>query len=218
MAREARLMVISLRGALAALAAIGGLLAVFGGTPYLASHGEIDVAALAAAVAHEDDHVTAVELAGWIRGRKPGLRVIDLQSDADFAAYHIPGAEHIPLQSLATAPFRANDQLVLYSAGGAHAAQAWVFLQARGYHQVWFLRGGVHEWLDAVMAPTIEANASPEAAAEFQKVAVLSRYFGGVPRIGETGAGQAIDHESTDAASRQSSHAVTAAEIRRRGC
>jgi rhodanese-related sulfurtransferase len=218
MAREAQLMAISVRGALAALAVIGGLLAVFAGSPYLARHGQIDVAALATAVAHEDDHVTAVELAGWIRDRKPGLRVIDLQSDADFAAYHIPGAEHVALQSLATAPFRTSDQIVLYSGGGAHAAQAWVFLQALGYRQVWFLRGGVREWMDEVMGPTVEANASPQAALEFQKVAALSRYFGGVPRIGETHAVQTIGQETREGTSGPPSHEVTAAEIRRRGC
>jgi hypothetical protein len=110
-------MVITLRGALAGFAASGGLMAVFAGSPYLARHGQIDVDALASAVAHEEDHVTAVELAGWIRERRPGLRVFDLQSDADFVAYHIPGAEHIPLESLASAPFRTTNTLVLRRRG-----------------------------------------------------------------------------------------------------
>jgi rhodanese-related sulfurtransferase len=217
MAREARLMVITFRGALAGLAASGGLMAVFAGSPYLARRGQIDVDALASAVAHEEDHVTAVELAHWIRERRPGLRVVDLQSDADFVAYHIPGAEHIPLQSLARAPFRTTDTLVLYSAGGAHAAQGWVFLQALGYRQVYFLRGGVREWLDEVMSPTLQANASPDAVAAFQRIASLSRYFGGVPRIGDRQNERAAP-ESREATLPPPAQHATAAEIRRRGC
>ena len=210
-------MVITFRGALAGLAASGGLMAVFAGSPYLARHGQIDVDALASAVAHEEDHVTAVELAGWIREKRPGLRVVDLQSDADFAAYHVPGAKHIPLQSLASAPFRATDTLVLYSAGGAHAAQAWVFLQALGYRQVYFLRGGVREWLDEVMSPTLQTNASPEAVAAFQKIASLSRYFGGVSRIGDR-QNERASPDSGEATLPPPSQHATAAEIRRRGC
>jgi rhodanese-related sulfurtransferase len=211
-------MVMTLRGALAGVAAIGGLLAVFAGSPYLGRHAEIDVRALASAVAHEDDHVTAVELAGWIRGKKQGLRVVDLQPDADFATYHIPTAQHVALESLPSTPFDATDTLVLYSGGGAHAAQAWVFLRALGYRRVYFLRGGVREWLDEVMSPTLEPDAGPAARAAFQRVASLSRYFGGVPRIGGVAAARSLVPDSGDASQPHSSPKPTPAEIRRRGC
>ena len=206
------------RRALAVLAAIGGALAVFAGSPYLARHARIDVEALATAVAHEEDHVTAVELAGWIRDRKPGLRVIDVRSGPEFAAYHLPGAEHIPLQSIPTARFRTTETLVLYSAGGSHAAQAWVFLQALGYRQVYFLRGGVREWLDEVMSPAIAANASPADAAAFRRTASLSRYFGGVPRIGDAKPGRSIIPDWNEPSPQSSLQKASAAEIRRRGC
>jgi 3-mercaptopyruvate sulfurtransferase SseA len=42
---------------------------------------------------------------------------------------------------------------VLVSDGGAHAAQGWVFLRALGIAHVYFLRGGLGEWLDDVMNP-----------------------------------------------------------------
>ena len=106
---------------------------------------------LAAQVAREEDHVTALELAAWIKDRKPGLRVLDLRTPAEFKAARIPGAERLALESIAKTPFRSDETLVLISDGGAHAAQAWVFLRALGHRHVYFLRGGMGEWNDEVL-------------------------------------------------------------------
>jgi rhodanese-related sulfurtransferase len=185
---------------LAAAVVLGGL-APFARTPFPPSSGGPDVAALAAAVAAEQDHVDAIELAGWIRQRKPGLRVIDLRSSEEFEEYHIPRAEPMTIQALAAMPLRSSETVVLYSGGGAHAAQGWVFLRSRGFENVYFLRGGLAEWIDQVMNPTLPKNASPQDVARFARTAELSRYFGGLPRTG------------VDPAPSQSSAAV-----RRRGC
>ncbi len=165
------------RHALAGAAAIGGVLALFAGSPYRVRSGSIDVDRLAAAVAHEDDHVTAIELARWIRDRKAGLRIIDLRTAAEFDQYHLPRAENVPIESLAATPFDPAETIVLLSDGGAHAAQGWVFLQALGHRQVFFLRGGLQEWIDEVMNPT-----TPEGIA-------VGRYFGGVPRVAAPASG-----------------------------
>jgi rhodanese-related sulfurtransferase len=178
-----------IRRALAITAAGAGLLAAISGSPYRAERATVDVAQLARAVAAEEDHVTALELAEWIREREPGLRVIDLRTLAEFQSYHLPRAEHIPLDALLTTPFRDSETIVLLSDGGAHAAQAWVFLRALGHRHVYFLRGGVGEWLDEVMNPT--------------KPSDLTRYFGGAPRI------ESDLEEGT---------AATVAKMRRRGC
>lgn len=155
--------------ALAAAALLLGVLALFVGSPYRTQQNTIDVQRLATQVAREEDHVTAIELAAWIKDRKPGLRVIDLRTAAEFDEYHLPGAEQIPLdQLLSSTRFAKDDTLVLISDGGAHAAQAWVFLRALGYEHVYFLRGGLGEWLDDVMNPP--------------KTTALSRYFGGTAR------------------------------------
>ena len=175
----------SLRRWLAGSAALAGALAPLAGSPYRrapAAPGSIDVAELARAVADQEDHISAVQLAAWLRARRPGLRVIDVRSAPEFRAYHIPGAEHIPLEGLATARLGADETIVLYSEAGAHGAQAWVFLRALGYRHVVFLRAGLHEWLDDVMSPTLPAGASPDARAAFERVAELSRWFGGTPR------------------------------------
>jgi len=91
--------------------------------------------------------------------------------------------------------FDANETIVLYSEGGGHSAQTWVFLRAPGYPRVFYLRSGLYEWLDDVMRPALPALPSPADS----NVAALSRYFGGVPDVGER-------------------TAATVAKIRRRGC
>jgi len=179
-----------IRRALAIVAAAGGLLAVVAGSPYRAAQPAADVKRIAAAVAHEEDHVTALELAQWIRDRREGLRILDLRSDEEYEEYRLPRSERISIESLATASFPQSETLVLISGGGAHAAQGWVLLQARGYRNVYFLRGGVSEWLDEVMNPA--------------KPSDLTRYFGGTPRVGEPSQGDDV------------TAAVTA--MRRRGC
>jgi len=183
---------------------LGGLAAV-AGSPRSNTPGDVDVVALARDVQTEADHVTAVELARWIRDRKPQLRVIDVRDSAEFSEYHIPLAERIPIGQVVTTSFDPAETIVLYSGGGAHAAQAWVLLRARGVKPVFFLRGGVAEWLDEVMNPRIPAKASAEERARFDSVAALSRYFDGVPRI-------------VDSAVPLEAFKASAARVRGRGC
>ena len=166
---------------LGVLAMALAVLAPFAGSPYAPRHASIDVAALAQTVVREEDHVTALELAQWIKEQRPGLRIVDVRPTEEYQSYHVPRAENFSLDSLATGPFRRDETIVLYSEGGAHAAQAWVFLRALGYPKVFFLRGGLYEWLDQVMNPTL-ADTTAAARAAFDKAAVLGRYFGGVPR------------------------------------
>lgn len=125
---------------------------------------------LAEAIAHERDHVTALELAAWIRDRKPGLRVLDLRDDSAFADYHVPSAERVEIERLVDMRFTGGETLVLYSEGGGHAAQAWVLLRGAGVRDVYFLRGGLLEWMDDVMNPVTSS--------------ALTRYFGGTARQG----------------------------------
>src|SRR3954462_15605586 len=119
------------RRLLAGVAFVLALLAALAGTSRR-SGAALDAVGLAAEIEREDDHVTALELAQWIRNRKPGLRVLDVRSDSEYSAYHIPSAERMPLPTLAKLPPNETETLVLYSEGGAHAAQGWVLLRATG--------------------------------------------------------------------------------------
>jgi len=144
--------VITAHRALAAIALVLGGLAPFAGSPYPPS--TIDVRRLAKEVAREEDHVTAIQLANWIKERKRGLRVLDLRTKQEFDDDHVPGSELVSLEALVTKTrFAKDDTLVLISDGGAHAAQAWVFVRSLGHQRVYFLRGGMGEWRHDVLDP-----------------------------------------------------------------
>jgi len=170
---------------LAAVAFVLGGLAIVAGTP------------------QKEDRATAVELARWIRDRKPDLRLVDVRDSAEFEEYHLPRAEWLPVEKLAAPPFKRDETIVLYSSSGARTDQARELLRSLGFTNVYVLDGGVAGWLDDVMNPRISAKASAAEGVEMDSVAALSRYFGGVPR--ET------DSSSASAAS-------SVARVRRRGC
>jgi rhodanese-related sulfurtransferase len=195
---------------LGAAALVLGAAAPFVGSPYGAGQARIDIDSMAATIVAGDDHVSALQLAQWIREKKSGLKVIDVRSPEAFAAFSIPGAENIPIEAVGKARFAPTDTVVLYSEGGAHAAQAWVFLKARGVARAYFIAGGLADWRDEVMSPVLPADASPEAVAAFAPIAQLSLYFGGSPKAGPAGA--AATRMTTTSA------AADLASIRRRGC
>jgi rhodanese-related sulfurtransferase len=178
-----------------------GVAAPFAGSPFRNARGMIDVDELARMVAHEEDHVTALELAQWIKDRR-AVRILDLRSRAQFDSLRIPGAERVTIDSLTGIGLSSGDTVVLYSEAGAHAAQAWVFLRALGFRHVFFLRGGIYEWIDQVLSPTLAVNPTDAERLAFARAAPLSRYFGGLPRAGVPRVEQA----------------KSVAQIRRRGC
>jgi rhodanese-related sulfurtransferase len=159
------------RNALAILAIAAGVLAALAErrpSPHRIE--SVPLTQLARTIEAEEDHITATELAEWIRGRKRGLRVLDLRTTAEYETYRIPTSTNITLPSLVETRYAPDDTLVLISDGGAHAAQAWVLMRARGYANVHFLRGGMQEWIDSIAEP--------------EKPTELSRYFGGTRRNG----------------------------------
>ena len=169
--------------ALAAVALVLGGLAAVAGRPRPNGDTRVDIDELARAVEHEEDHVSALQLAQWIRDRRPGVRVIDVRSDSEYIVYHIPSAEWIPLTKLRTTRFDTEETIVLYSEGGVHAAQGWFFLRASGLRHVYFLQGGLEEWDDDVLRPHLAADATPAQRAAFDAATPLSHYFGGMPTV-----------------------------------
>lgn len=179
-----------------------GAAAPFAANAFPSRKGTVDVDELARLVQRGDDHIDAVELGEWIKDRRDNLRVFDLRTRELFDEGHIPTAENVPLESLASVPLRSDEMVVLYSEGGAHAAQAWVFLRALGHERVVFLRAGAYEWVEQVLNPTLVVGATDAERAAFERAATLSRYFGGSPERDVPRARQAM----------------TLRELRRRGC
>jgi rhodanese-related sulfurtransferase len=206
----------SLERALAIAAIVGGGLAAIAGAPTRAPSGNVDVVRLAEIVEREDDHVTAMELARWIRDDKAGLRVIDIRPDSEYAELHIPGATRIDLGDVARMPLDSAATYVLYSEGGTHAAQGWFLLKARGVEHAFFLRGGIYEWLEQVMSPRV-ASSTPQATRD--SIRALTIWFGGKMQVVDSesvGVPSVLDGELSLPRATNTRAAIR--KIRRRAC
>lgn len=157
-----------------------GLGAPFAGSLFRTPPRGLDLDSIARAIDEGSDHVSARQLAEWIRDRRAGLRVIDVRSPAEFHDYAIPTAENVPIDQLARSRFAADQTIVLYSQEGAHAGQAWVMLRSLGVTQAVFVRGGLADWREEVLSPSLPANCP---LAERTRIETLSHYFGGSPQM-----------------------------------
>ena len=175
---------------------------------------------LAKEIATERDHISAIDLAERIM-RGESLRVIDLRSPGEFAVLHVPGAVRMAIDDLAGASFPRSATLVLYSEGGAHAAQAWMLLRLRGYPHVVFLREGLYEWIARVLEPRLAIDATPAERTAFERVQPLSRFFGGMAHVDVPRAEVPTGYWTASGGSESTGSASTSqmvANIRRRGC
>jgi rhodanese-related sulfurtransferase len=163
-----------------------GLIAAFAGSPYTGTRVTLDTIELAGIVQREVDHVSPTDLSDWIIKGKSDYRLIDLRTQAEFDEYHIPSAENVPLATLPGYGLERNERVVLYSEGGIHSGQAWFLLKAMGYKSVYMLRGGLDDWKDLILFPSMPSNPSGEQLAAFAKMKEVSKFFGGSPRTEST--------------------------------
>jgi len=172
---------LTLNQKLAVAAVALGAVALFA-APYPGSKVTLDAKELALVVGTEADHVEAPELAAWIIENRADYRLIDLRSEVEFAQYHIPTAQNVPLNVLTDSGLLRQEKLVLYSEGGIHSAQAWMLLRAQGYKSVYMLKGGLDEWKDQVLFPAVADNPTPTERARDERLKSISAFFGGQPR------------------------------------
>jgi rhodanese-related sulfurtransferase len=176
---------IGLNQALALVALALGVLAL-AGNPYQGQRVSVDTKELAVIVGTEVDHVTPQELADWIIRGAADYRLIDLRSPAEYAQYHIPTAENVPVAQLPDYGLGRDEKIVLYSEGGIHSAQAWFLLKAGKYAGAYILFGGLEGWQDEVLNPVARLHPTPQEAAAFERAIQVARFFGGAPRAADS--------------------------------
>lgn len=142
---------------LVALAA--GLFILPGPEGMSASGGAADVAGHEAALLGEvegaADHMEPEDLADRLMAGEPELVVVDVRSEVEFAASHIPGAIRVSLPDLpaALAPHKDRGTIVLYSNGMTHPAQARDALARLGFRNVYHLTDGFAGFRDRCLRP-----------------------------------------------------------------
>jgi rhodanese-related sulfurtransferase len=164
-----------------------GFFALFAGNPYEYASASLNTKELSIIIERQADHITVDELAGWIIKGKSDYRLIDLNDAVKYEEYHIPSSENLSITDLKKADLLRNEKIILYSDGGIHAAQAWMLMKARGYKGVYTLLGGLEEWKQEVLFPSLSEQSSAEDSLLFEKKKEVSRFFGGMPQSGSQG-------------------------------
>lgn len=150
----------------------------------------VDARALAAIVQRDADGIEPLDLADWIVQGRSDFRLVDVRDAHEYASYHIPGAENVPLAALADTALPRNEKLVVYADEGVRGAQAWFLLKARGYAGAYLLRDGLEGWQQEVLFPTLTESPTPFQAQRNARLVSVSAHFGGRPRAGDAAAGQ----------------------------
>jgi hypothetical protein len=169
--------------ALALSLAVIGLCAAFAGDPYRGHHATIATRDLEMRVGKGADLIEPVQLADWIIQDRNDFRLVDLRSQKDYIAYHIPTADNFPLASLAPDFAAHNEKIILYTNDGSEAAKASFLLEAQGFRSTYVLDGGLRNWQDSVLFPGKSPGTSDTA---FERRAEVAKFFGGAPQGSNT--------------------------------
>jgi rhodanese-related sulfurtransferase len=88
--------------------------------------------------------------------RGDNFLLIDVREDHEWAAGHLPAAQHLGRgileRDIETRSPDPHTEMVLYCGGGFRSALAAVNLQKMGYTQVRSMAGGFRGWVDAGFA------------------------------------------------------------------
>jgi rhodanese-related sulfurtransferase len=155
---------------------------VLGATAFVLGAGAVVAGDPRASGARHDEFVSAVSVAEWLRERQP-LQLIDVRSADSFNEFHVPRAMHVPLVELSGFQPDPAATVVVYGAESRISWRAKRILEKTGHRRVLVLDGGVRAWLFEIISPTVSRHASGAEREAFDRVAELSRYFGGVPRV-----------------------------------
>ena len=125
-----------------------------------------------------EQQATSTDELPWLSleaGRRcPALRWIDVRTEAEFAAGHIPNAEHMPLDRIESLPTRVgpDDALLLYCQRGERAVRAYHLLKGTLQGRLSLLQDGYEGWLRGGLAETADVTVG---GMELPSLAVVER-------------------------------------------
>lgn len=107
-----------------------------------------------------------------------GVRVIDVRTQGEYEAGHIPGAELVPVNqvSSAAASWNPAEPIAVYCATGSRSAGAVQALEQLGFTEIYHLNAGMVAWAGDVERGTAVA-AAPVSPAETLDSPVLYEFF-----------------------------------------
>ena len=98
------------------------------------------------------EEMPAEEVSELLRQSSPGVMLLDVREHDERATARIEPSLHIPMNEVPRrlAEIPGNRRIVVYCHHGGRSALVASFLEARGYHDVVNLSGGIDDWSLAV--------------------------------------------------------------------
>lgn len=92
--------------------------------------------------------VRNVDTAGAQQAIAAGARIIDVRTAGEYEMGHIPGAENVPVDQIATAAeaWDRNADYVVYCAVGSRSTGAVQTMQSMGFKNIAHLNAGIQSW------------------------------------------------------------------------
>ncbi len=80
--------------------------------------------------------------------QKKGMMLLDVRTDKEYEAGHIPGAVHVPLAEIGdkVKKLKKDKELVVYCQSGNRSIWAIKRLMGMGYKNLYNLKGGYSAW------------------------------------------------------------------------
>jgi 3-mercaptopyruvate sulfurtransferase SseA len=160
-----------------------GFVAIFMSDPTRARIVSVDVNEMALKIQDKSANITVEDLADRLIQKKADFVLIDLRDEAKYNEYNIPSSINSKAININSLGLSKTQKVILYSDDNLQAAQAWFLLKSKNYKGVYMLSGGMAEWKSKILFPEISENATAEEKATFAKIAEISKFFGGTPRI-----------------------------------
>ncbi len=129
-------------------------------------------------------YVDALQLAGWIMEKKDDFNLIDLRSAKEFDEYHIPYAQNIIQDSLIQDVLDGNEKIVVCTQDEKLSKEAWSILKVKSGEELYFLKGGMSQWMQEILFPNLTQSDSNDKA-QIETLKRISLYFGGSPKVNE---------------------------------
>lgn len=141
-----------------------------------------------------DPGVAPLVLAQRIRDREPGLRILDVRGAEYEPGTAVPTALPVDPGAPGAWPLDSATSVVVYGLDDGASRIARDGARAAGRADARHLSGGLAGWVTEVLEPVLPVPVTAADSAANARVGELSRYFGGLPRVGvaaDTGAAAA---------------------------
>ena len=146
---------------------------------------ELNAAELLTELQRQEYYITPDALADLLIQQDPSVRLIDLRSPAEFAAYSLPGAVNIPLDSLLTDNWLGYvdqdvKQNIFFSNGSTLSTEGWMLVRQMGFRHNYVLQGGLNAWFTTIVHPRPPRSTAPaEDWARYRQRLGASQFFTG---------------------------------------